>query len=75
METCVINVLNIFPVSGSSVICMRVYRAGMPWVRGPEGKEGGLSSRPTSSGKEGGQGHIWHISGAVHVWFKTCSSL
>lgn len=40
-----------------------VYSTGMLWVGGLEGKEGGLESRPTSSGKEGGQGHIWHISG------------
>lgn len=30
------------------------YSAGMLWVGGLEGKEGGLASRPTSSGKEGG---------------------
>lgn len=77
METCVIiNVLNIFYVSGSSVIVSvrafgAAYCAGMLWV---EGKEGGLVSRPTSSGKEGGQGHIWHISGAIPVWFKMHSS-
>lgn len=50
------------------------YSAGMLWVGGLEGKEGGLASRPTSSGKEGGQGHIWHISGAIPVWFKMHSS-
>lgn len=26
--------------------------------------EGANNSRPMSSGKEGGQGHIWHISGS-----------
>lgn len=78
METCVINVLNIFYVSGSSVIVsMRAfgaaYSTGMLRVRGAR-REGGLASRPTSSGKEGGQGHIWHISGAIPVWFKMHSS-
>lgn len=76
---CVINVLNIFYASGSSVIVsMRVFgaahSAGMLWVGGLEGKEGGLASRPASSGKEGGQWHIWHISGAIPVWFKMPSS-
>lgn len=45
------------------------YSAGMLWVGGPEGKEGGLvASRPTSSGKEGG-------SGAYLTYFRSHSSL
>lgn len=40
-----------------------VYSRGMLWVGGLEGKKGGLTGIPTSSGKEGGQEHTWHISG------------
>lgn len=62
-----------FYVSGSSVITSMqavgpVYDAGMLWVRGRKEKEGGYIN-----GKRGGQGHIWHISGAIPVWFKVLS--
>lgn len=45
-------------------VLVAVYSRGMLWVGGGlEGKKGGLADIPTSSGKEGGRGHIWHISG------------
>ena len=57
------------------VQCCVQCRNAVGWLGwGGERKDGGLASRPTSSGEEGGQGHIWHISGAIAVWFKMQSS-
>lgn len=76
----VINVLHIFYVSGSSVIirtclwCCAERRNSLGWgdSQGRRvGEEIGLHLQEGTGGEGGGcQGHIWHISGAIPVWFK-----